>query len=138
MVVKLRGRRDDMSRFNYSEEELKLNKVIKMNQSESLKMKSDEEMKEIRKIADDRISSSIELLRLLGKGEDVENLSAQIQSRAGKRKFDNKPQVQSWDKLVAEAEEYCPDIVTLEDILTEEEIRASEDELDEIYRQFSK
>ena len=138
MVVILRERRDDMSRFNYSEEELELNKVIKMNQSESLKMKSDEEMKKIRKIADDRISSSIELLRLLGKGEDVENLSAQIQSRAGKRKLDNKPQVQSWDKLVAEAEEYCSDIVTLEDILTEEEIRASEAELDEIYRQFSK
>ena len=65
-------------------------------------------------------------------------LESQIQSERGKRKLEHPPQLEEWNKIVQEAEAYTPDTVNLEDIMSEAEISAAFQELDEINDQFSK
>lgn len=127
-----------MSRFKYSDDELEINKVLKMNQDISASLMSDRSMNDTRQKADAAIESSMELLRLLGKANDVEALSAKAKSHADKRALEHRPELESWDELVRQASEYNPGIVTLEDIMTEDEINASFRELDAIEKEFSR
>lgn len=127
-----------MSRFEYTDEELKINKVLKMNQDMSKELMSDESLASTRSSADDSIASSMELLKSLGKRKEVDKLTSQVKEKEGKRKLEHKPQLEEWEKILAEAEAYLPDVVTLEDILTEEEIQQSFQELKDINDMFSK
>ena len=54
-----------MSRFYYSDEELEINKVLKMNRDISRTVQTDGEMARVRSSADTNITSSIALLELL-------------------------------------------------------------------------
>ena len=66
-----------MSRFEYTDEELKINKVLKMNQDMSKELMSDESLASTRLSADDSIASSMELLKSLGKRKEVDKLTSQ-------------------------------------------------------------
>ena len=79
-----------MSIFKYSSEELEVNKVLKMNQDMSRELKNDSSMKQARKTADDNIAASMELLRQLGKGKEVERISAEIAERGPDRKLEHR------------------------------------------------
>ena len=52
-----------MSRFQYSEQEKDLNKVLKMNQDRSLSLRNNSDMAATRQAADATIDSSLELLQ---------------------------------------------------------------------------
>lgn len=127
-----------MSRFKYSDNELEQNKILKMNQDISSSLMNDSSMADARQKADAAIESSVELLRLLGKADAVDKLSEEIQGHTEPQKLEHSPKVESWEELVRQANEYYPEIVTLEDIMTEAEINASFHELDLIEKEFSR
>lgn len=127
-----------MSKFNYTDAELQMNKVLKMNQDISLTLLSDKSLANTRAVADDNIASSIALLKNLGKEKAVNQLTAQVEENGKERKLEHRPKLESWETILAEAEEYVPGIVTLEDILSDAEIQSAFDELDEINKQFSR
>lgn len=124
-----------MGRFQYSDSEMGLNKVLKMDLEESEALLKDSELSGVRENADENIASSMELLRSLGKSAQIDKLTSQINSQRCHRKLD--PVVEPWDGIVKEAEEYCPEPVILEDFMSEREINQAFRELDEINREFS-
>jgi len=126
-----------MRKIVYTEEELKINKVLKMNQDMSTSLLSDSGLKASRAAADDNIASSLALLESLHRNTDTACLSSQFGVKEKEQRIEHRPQMENWETLVAEAESYVPNIVTLEDILSEEEIQDAYAELDEINRQFS-
>lgn len=123
-----------MRKIVYTEEELKINKVLKMNQDMSTSLLSDSGLKASRAAADDNIASSLALLESLHGNTDTGNLSSQFGVGEKEQRIEHRPQMENWETLVAEAESYVPNIVTLEDILSEEEIQDAYAELDEINR----
>lgn len=127
-----------MSRFKYSNDELDINKVLKMNQDNSTALLDDSDVKQTRSIADSNIESSIELLRSLGKNKEIFEMSNEIKNKKEDRKLEHRPQLESWEELVAQANLHDPETVVLEDIMTEKEIQSTFKELDEINKQFSK
>lgn len=127
-----------MSRFQYSEHEKDLNKVLKMNQDRSLSLKNDTAMAATRQAADAAIDSSLELLKSLGKGADVGELTREIAIQGKKRPLEHRPELESWDEIVYQANEYCPESVVLEDIMSESEVDTSFRELDAINKEFSR
>lgn len=126
-----------MSRFQYSEHEKDLNKVLKMNQDRSMSLKNDTAASATRQRADAAIDSSLELLNCLGKGADVEKLTQEIAAQGKERKLEHRPELESWDEIVHQANEHCPKPVVLEDIMSEREIDASFRELDAVNKEFS-
>ena len=76
-----------MGRFQYSEVEMGLNKVLKMNLDVTESLMRDPELLRTRAEADESIASSMELLHSLGKSEQVDRLSAQIKSQSSNRKI---------------------------------------------------
>ena len=127
-----------MSRFKYSSDEMDINKVLKMNQDVSKSLFGDSELKRTRNSADNNIDSSLELLRSLGKNKDILKLSTEIEASKKNRSLEHKPKLESWEKIVEQANLYEPDPVVLEDIMTEAEIQSSFDELEKINNQFSR
>ena len=127
-----------MSIFKYSDDEMKLNKVLKMNQDISQNVLDDKGMNDVRSSADSSIESSIALLRSLGKGKQVDSIVTDVKSNNTGKKLENRPVLEEWGSIVRQADEYCPNPVVLEDILSPEEINYSFAELDEINRKFSK
>lgn len=127
-----------MSRFQYSDDEMEINKVLKMNQDISTSLIGNPELKASRDSADSNISSSMKLLVSLGKNEEILNLSAEIAKKDDNSSLEHRPQVKSWDEIVAQANLHEPNPVVLEDIMTESEIQSAFDELDEINAQFSR
>lgn len=125
-----------MGRFKYSDDEMELNKVLKMDLDESESLLRDSELLRSRAEADERIASSMELLRSLGKSSQVADLSSQIKSQSVHRRMDKRPVIEKWDGIVKEAEEYCPEPVILEDFMSEREINQAFSELDEINQEF--
>lgn len=126
-----------MGRFQYSDAEMGLNKVLKMDLDESEALLKDSELLKVRENADENIASSMELLRSLGKSAQIDELSSKIISQNGHRKMENRPVLEKWEDVVREAEEYCPEPVILEDFMSECEINQAFRELDEINREFS-
>ena len=126
-----------MGRFKYSDDEMNLNKVLKMNLDESESLLGEPELSRARTEADERIEASMELLRSLGKSAQIDELSSQIKSQNGHRKMENRSVVGKWDDIVKEAEKYCPESVAVEDFMSEGEIRQAFRELDEINQEFS-
>ena len=127
-----------MSRFKYSSDELDINKVLKMNKDVSKSLLGDSELKKTRNSADNNIDSSLERLRSLGKNKDILKLSTEIEASNKNRSLEHKPKLESWEKIVEQANLYEPDTVVLEDIMTETEIQSAFDELEKINNQFSR
>lgn len=127
-----------MGRFKYSDAEMDLNKVLKMNLDESELSLRDPELSRSRAEADESIASSIELLRSLGKSTEIDGLSSQIMSQRGHRRMEKRPVVEKWDNIVKQANEYCPESVVIEDFMSENEINRAFRELDEINQEFSR
>lgn len=127
-----------MSRFKYSSDELDMNKVLKMNQDVSHSMSDDQQMSQTRNGADSNIEASLALLRSLGKGKDISQLSTDIASKEKDRRLEHRPVLESWEEIVAQANLHEPNGVVLEDIMTETEIQSAFAELDSIEEQFSK
>lgn len=127
-----------MSRFKYSDEEMNVNKVLKMNKDISTSLLNDSDMNSLRSAADSNIESSLELVRSLGKNKEVIKLSTDIVEKGKNRKLEHRPQLESWDDIVAQANLHEPNIVVLEDLMSEGEIQSAFDELDEINKYFSR
>lgn len=127
-----------MSRFKYSDDEMDINKVLKMNQDISTSLLHDHDMDLSRGMADSNIDSSIELLRSLGRNKDVIKLSTEIAEKGKERKLEHRPELETWEQIVKQANLHEPNPVVLEDIMTESEIQSAFQELDEINKQFSR
>lgn len=127
-----------MSRFKYTEEEMSINKVLKMNQDISNSLLTAPDRSSLRNQADSNIASTLELLSSLGKEDEIDELSKEIKNNSMHRKWENKPVIEEWEQIVAQANRYEPNPVTLEDIMTEEEIQSAFDELEEINQEFSR
>ena len=127
-----------MSRFKYSNDELDMNKVLKMNQDLSRSLLADESMCQTRNNADSNIEASLALLRSLGKGKEVSRLSAEIAAKEKDRRLEHRPVLESWEEIVAQANLHEPNEVFLEDIMSEAEIQSAFAELDSIEEQFAK
>lgn len=127
-----------MSRFKYSEEELNMNKILKMNREISQNMLEDESAHKIRNSSDASIEGSLEILRSLGKENELSNLSAKVKAKEKARRVENHPVLEPWESIVAQANLYEPNEVILEDIMSEEEIQNAFAERDAIEDLFSK
>lgn len=127
-----------MSRFKYSSDELDMNKVLKMNQDTSQAMLSDKNVSQTRSDADSNIEASLALLRSLGKQGDIAKMSEDISAKGADRRLEHRPILESWEEIVAQANLHEPNVVVLEDIMTEDEIQSAFLELDAIEAQFSK
>ena len=127
-----------MSRFQYSDQEKDLNKVLKMNQDMSLSLRDDPDMAAARRKADTNIDSSLDLLKSLGKVADVEKLKKEIAAKGVQQPLEHRPELEAWEDIVRQANEYCPTPVALEDIMSASEIDASFQELDAINKEFSR
>ena len=128
-----------MGKFDYTDGEREINKVLKMNQDLSTSMLNDENVHNSRSSADDAIASSQELLKRLGKGKEVQKITEEVKKHSEERRREPiKVKLQEWDELITEAEEMGYGEIELEDILTEAEIQACIDELETIESEFSK
>lgn len=127
-----------MSKFKYSDEEIKLNKILKMNQVNSTSLLNSSELASTRSIIDSNIASSLELLRLLRKGDSVDQLALEIEENNKDRKLEHRPVVENWNELVEQGNEFTTASVILEDIMTESEIDEAFTELKDINREFSR
>lgn len=127
-----------MSRFKYSDEELKVNKVIKMNQDISTSILNDKEMAKVRNSADANIDSSLELLRSLGMNKEILKMSTEIETKEKNRKLEHRPVLESWEEIVRQANLHEPKEVVIEDFMSEIEIQNTFSELDDINKKFAK
>lgn len=127
-----------MSRFEYSDREMDLNKVLKMNQDISASLQNDPAVTSARQTADASIASSLELLQTLGKNAEIEELEQKISNNAKNRRLEHRPVTESWEEILRQANEYTPTPVVLEDIMSEREIQEAFQELDEINQDFSR
>lgn len=119
-----------MGGFKYSDDEMEINKVLKMNQDISKSISSDKDLINAREQADSNITTSIELLKSLGKPIPIQKDTSSIP-------LEHRPQIEEWDSLAVQASEYEPHPVLLEDIMSESEIQLAYKELDEINKAFS-
>lgn len=126
-----------MSHFKYSDQEKDLNKVLKMNLDISNSLQNDSGMASTRKEADAAIASSLELLQSLGKGKEVGKLAQEVSEHGKDRHLEHRPEIEPWEEIVRQANEYCPTPVMLEDIMSDREIQAAFDERDEIRKRFA-
>ena len=126
-----------MSRFFYSDDELKANKILKMNQDIARNMQNDSSLKSTRESADVAIKSSLNLLNSLGKQRDIQKISYEIENIKEHRKLEHRPELESWDDIVKQANEHEPNTVTLEDIISESKLDEAFKELDDINMSFS-
>lgn len=127
-----------MSRFKYSDDEMDVNKVLKMNQDLSMTLLNDSDLQITRSVADGNIDSSLALLRSFGKNKGILKVSTEIAEKRYDRSLEHRPQLENWDEIVKQAKLYEPNPVVLEDIMTASEIESAFEELDEINKQFSK
>lgn len=125
-----------MNKFEYSQEDSVLCKVLKKNLDQSTSLLNDSELQKTRAVADSSIEESLKLLQSLGKEKEIIQLKNDIKSHSETYTFQNKPKLQSWEDIVKEAEEYSPHIVTFEDILSDKELADSFAEREQIIKTF--
>lgn len=120
-----------MGKYNYTEREKDLNKVLQMNQNESFSL--DREYSSQIDEADCAINSSEELLSSLGyklpvrkKINEEINLSSEIK------------ELPSYESLVKKANIEISNDVELEDLLSAEEFQKAYSRLDSIHKEFSR
>lgn len=124
-----------MSKFKYSDDEHNYNKILKMNQDMSYALLNNKENQDVRSEADERIASSLNLLKSLGK--DVSKIDSDVKTNAA-ASLNHKSKLLDWDDLVKEANEKYPTEIILEDIMSQEEIAKTFTECEEIYDEFSR
>lgn len=107
-----------MSKYKHSEEEQKINNVLKYH-SEQLKKIVPPDMSEI----ESRIAESEALLKSLGYGMDLKQAKKAVVPDSPKRVMI----VPSWNELCAEAERAVGNQNDLESIFTEEELKSNEE-----------
>lgn len=127
-----------MGNFKYSKEEEKINKVLKMNMDLSESLLNDKELTSSRLSADENIKDTEQLLKSLRLHKELQEAKKQAQDRREVSKLQHRPVLESWDKISEKAEDLYSEAVTLEDILTPEEINAAFKECDEIDKEFSR
>lgn len=127
-----------MSKFKYSDDEMNINKVLKMNQDLTTSLLNDSDLQATRNAADSNIDSSLELLRSFGKNKEILKISTEIAEKGHDRPLEHRPQLETWEEIVKQANLHEPNPVVLEDIMTESEINSAFEELDEINKQFSR
>lgn len=127
-----------MGKFKYSDDELDMNKVLKMNQDRSMALFEDADLADSRKEADSNIASTIALLKSLGKGKQVQELTDEISQKRPDYKLNHRPELEEWDSLLGQANDYVSNPVILEDIMTESEIQLAFQKVDEINAEFSR
>lgn len=127
-----------MDNFKYTKREMEVNKVLKHNQVLSQNMLNDKSMSETRKTADNNIDSSIKLLNSLGYCDVVSTEMNSAEIRARHAGMEHIPQTKSWESLVQEACEFTPENITLEDLLSQDEIKAAYKDVAQINAEFSK
>ena len=119
-----------MGKYKYSKDEKRINRILKMNQDESLTLLNDDEMEETRRKADDEISSSYQLLKELGLSEELKESDSARREKLHITRRD-------YSDIVDEAGSKYG-VVELEDILSESEIRNAVNDLTRIELEFSK
>ena len=127
-----------MGKFKYSDDELDMNKVLKMNQDRSMALFEDADLADSRKEADSNIASTIALLKSLGKCKQVQELADEISQKRPDYKLNHRPELEEWDSLLEQANDYVSNPVILEDIMTESEIQLAFQKVDEINAEFSR
>ena len=114
-----------MSKFKYSDDEMDINKVLKMNQDLSTSLLNDSDLQATRNTADSNIDSSLALLRSLGKNKEILKMSTEIAEKGHDRPLEHRPQLETWEEIVKQANLHEPNPVVLEDIMTESEIESA-------------
>lgn len=107
-----------MSKYKYSEEEQRINNVLKY-QSEQLKQITPIDLSNV----DKQISESETLLKSLGYGVELQNAKNSVVKKAPKKKM----VVPSWEELCVEAEKTVGGQNELESIFTKEELKSNEE-----------
>ena len=126
-----------MSKFKYSDDELDINSVLKLNQDLSKEISVDKELIIQRSKADANIESTIKLLVNLGKKAEVDDLFVKIDEMKLNQRLNRNLKIENWSSILSEANNRNITSVVLEDIMTDEEINQSFNEYNEIEAQFS-
>lgn len=126
-----------MSKFEYSDKEKELNRVLLHNREKSEGMLGDSDMERVRDAADETTAQAEALLAALGYSQEVEEAKEKAEEAGRTGRGRHRKKEKTWEELVLEAECTTPEIVTLEDLLTQEEIDGAFKELDEINAEFS-
>lgn len=126
-----------MNGFKYSDEEMNINKVLKMNQDMSSALLNNQTLANSRKQADNNVAASIDLLKSLGKDKQIQSLSDEISQKNYYSKLEHRPESEEWESILAQANKYEPHPILLEDIMTESEIQSAFQELNIINKEFS-
>ena len=111
-----------MSQFKYSDDELDVNSVLKLNQDISKEISNNQELIDQRAKADTNIEATIELLVKLGKKNDVDNLLIKIDEKKLNHRLNHNLKIDDWDSILSEANNSNMVPVLLEDIMSQEEI----------------
>ena len=125
-----------MDDFKYTKREQDINKVLKYNQILSQEMINDKSMSNIRQIADDHISSSIKLLESLGY-HDIVSTEMNLAETKATEAAQHPPELDTWETILQKAKTCTPENVSLEDLLSQDEINAVYKEIDQINKAFS-
>lgn len=126
-----------MDEFKYTKEEKEINKVLKYNQKLSQEMLTDSNTEIIRDQTDKSIASSEKLLKSLRYDERISLAQDKAKKVRETSELEHKPEIKDWNILLWKANESFPDEITIEDILTSDEITRVYNELDEINEEFS-
>ena len=118
-----------MNGYEYSKQELEQNKVLKYNRDVS--QKAIESAKSTNQLADTSIESSVSMLGELGITIPKCPISPPI-------RIEQKLTLEKWDNIANEASQHILEDITLEDLLTKEDIDKCWEELDEISAEFSR
>lgn len=120
-----------MGRYSYTDKERDLNKVLKMNQNESLSLDK-EYLSQIEKL-DSSIESSEILLKSLGYRLPDKNVFKNEINFSSEIK-----EIPSYESLVKEANEKISEDIELEDLLSEKDFKEAYARLDSIHKEFSR
>lgn len=122
-----------MGRYKYTKNEKDINKVLKLNELESIEVK-----KNFKYVADEGnrlISETEELLRSLGYGKEIVGIKLSSRERT---EVNESLELRSWDEIVNEAKSVINYDVELENILTDREFQNAYRDLERINEKFSK
>lgn len=121
-----------MTQFKYTNTEKDINKIFKYNCDLSEELRNDKELCSLRNEADERINSSVELLKTLGYEKFIDKSNENHTKKQTKIL-----KLQNWEDIVKEANEIYDNDIIIEDLLTKEEIEKAYEEREEIERKFS-
>ena len=108
-----------MSKFKYSDDELDINSVLKLNQDLSKEISVDKELIIQRSKADANIESTIKLLVNLGKKAEVDDLFVKIDEMKLNQRLNRNLKIENWSSILSEANNRNITSVVLEDIMTD-------------------